>query len=126
MEIRPILSSLMRHKTASLLIVLEITLSCAIICNAIFVIGSRVSHMQASSGTAEEEIIMIINGKPTRVLKPVSVSARLKAAELIGKRLGMWTDRKCIYPAEPVIIVDNLPRPEQKNGIENTKNEIKI
>ncbi len=59
MEIRPILSSLMRHKTASLLIVLEITLSCAIICNAIFVIGSRVSHMQASSGTAEEEIVFI-------------------------------------------------------------------
>ena len=77
-------------------------------------------------GTAKEESIIIINGKPARVLKPVSISARLKAAELIGKRLGMWTERKCLYPEEPVIIVNNIPRPEQENGIENSKNEIEI
>ena len=41
MEIRPILSALLRHKTAALLIVLEIALSCAIVCNAVFIIGSR-------------------------------------------------------------------------------------
>lgn len=59
MQIRPILSSLMRHKTAALLIVFEITLSCAIICNAIYIIGSRVSHMQASSGVAEDEVVYV-------------------------------------------------------------------
>ena len=59
MQIRPILSSLMRHKTAALLIVFEITLSCAIICNAIFIIGGRVAHMQASSGVAEDEVVYI-------------------------------------------------------------------
>ena len=32
MELRPILSTLLRHKTAAALIVLEIALSCAIIC----------------------------------------------------------------------------------------------
>jgi putative ABC transport system permease protein len=34
MELRPILSTLRRHKTAAALIILEIALSCAIICNA--------------------------------------------------------------------------------------------
>src|SRR5690606_6038062 len=36
MDIRPILSTLSRHKTAAALIVFEIALSCAIICNALF------------------------------------------------------------------------------------------
>ncbi|HRF83087.1 MAG TPA: ABC transporter permease [Pseudoxanthomonas sp.] len=59
MEIRPILSTLLRHKTAAGLIVLEIALSCAIICNALFVVGSRVEQMQRVSGIAEEELVYI-------------------------------------------------------------------
>ena len=59
MEIRPILSSLRRHKTAAALIVLEIALTCAILCNAIFLIGGRVEQMQRSSGIAENELLFI-------------------------------------------------------------------
>ena len=59
MEIRPILSALLRHKTAALLIVLEIALSCAIVCNAVFIIGSRVEHMQRDSGIVESELVDI-------------------------------------------------------------------
>ena len=59
MEIRPILSALLRHKTAALLIVLEIALSCAIVCNAVFIIGSRVEHMQRDSGIVENELVDI-------------------------------------------------------------------
>ena len=49
-ELRPILSTLRRHKTASALIVLEIALSCAIICNALFLIGGRLERMDRVSG----------------------------------------------------------------------------
>lgn len=59
MEIRPILSTLMRHKITSTLIVLEIALSCAIICNAIFVIGDRVEQVGRSSGVPEEELVFL-------------------------------------------------------------------
>ena len=59
MEIRPILSSLQRHKTAAALIVLEIALSCAIICNALFVVGSRVASMQRGSGIVEDELVFL-------------------------------------------------------------------
>ncbi|MGX9718908.1 ABC transporter permease [Stenotrophomonas acidaminiphila] len=59
MEIRPILSVLLRHKTAAALIVLEIALSCAIICNAIFVIGHRTGEMRRDSGVAEDELVHI-------------------------------------------------------------------
>ena len=59
MELRPILSTLRRHKTAAALIVLEIALSCAIICNALFLISGRLDRMDRPSGIAEDEIVRI-------------------------------------------------------------------
>lgn len=59
MDILPILSTLFRHKTASLLIVLEIALSCAIISNTIFIIGSRVQQMQLGSGMVDDELVYL-------------------------------------------------------------------
>ena len=59
MEIRPILSTLRRHKTAAALIVLEIALTCAIICNALFLIVERLDRMNIPSGIAESELVRI-------------------------------------------------------------------
>jgi putative ABC transport system permease protein len=59
MDIRPILSTLRRHKTASALIVLEIALSCAIVCNALFLIGTRLDRMSRDTGMANDEIVRI-------------------------------------------------------------------
>jgi len=59
MDIRPILSTLRRHKTASALIVLEIALSCAIICNAVFLISTRLERMDRPSGLAESELVRV-------------------------------------------------------------------
>ncbi len=59
MDIRPIFSTLRRHKTAAALIVLEIALSCAIICNAFFLIASRLDRMQRDTGLVDDEIVRI-------------------------------------------------------------------
>lgn len=59
MDIRPILSTLLRHKTAAALIVLEIALSCAIICNALFLITDRIGRIGRDSGLAENELIRL-------------------------------------------------------------------
>lgn len=59
MEIRPILSTLMRHKTAAALIVLEIALTCAIICNALFMISDRIAQVQEVSGLVENELVRV-------------------------------------------------------------------
>ncbi|MGY0799525.1 ABC transporter permease [Lysobacter sp. A286] len=58
-DIRPILSTLRRHKTAAALIVLEVALSCAIICNAVFLISERLERMDRPSGLAESEIVRL-------------------------------------------------------------------
>lgn len=59
MDIRPILSSLSRHKTAAGLIVLEIAFTCAIVCNALFLIGQRVDELNEPSGIAEDTLLQI-------------------------------------------------------------------
>lgn len=59
MELRPILSTLLRHKTAAALIVLEIALSCAIVCNALFLISERVDRLHLVSGVAEKEVVRV-------------------------------------------------------------------
>jgi putative ABC transport system permease protein len=59
MELRPILSTLRRHKTAASLIVLEIALSCAIICNALFLISGRLDAINRISGFDEQHIVRV-------------------------------------------------------------------
>lgn len=59
MDIRPILSTLRRHKTAAALIVLEITLACAILCNALDLIGHRIERLQHRSGWSNTELLVI-------------------------------------------------------------------
>ena len=59
MDIRPILSTLRRHKTAAALIVLEIALTCAIICNALFLVSQRIDKISLPSGIAENELVMV-------------------------------------------------------------------
>ncbi|TAL84607.1 MAG: FtsX-like permease family protein [Rhodanobacter sp.] len=46
MQIRPILASLRKHRIPAILIVLEIALACAVLCNAVFMIGQRVSDIR--------------------------------------------------------------------------------
>ncbi len=59
MDIRPILSTLLRHRTAAALIVLEIALSCAIVCNALFLIAERIDAVSRPSGIADRELLQI-------------------------------------------------------------------
>lgn len=59
MEIRLILAALRKHRIAAALVALEITLSFAILCNAVFVIVQRLSAMRLPSGLAENELVYI-------------------------------------------------------------------
>ncbi len=59
LQLRPILSTLRRHKTAALLIVLEIALTCAIVCNAVFLIFNRIERLHFASGLADDELVYV-------------------------------------------------------------------
>ena len=53
MDIQPILSALRKHKIPAALIVLEIALACAVLCNAVFMIGQRVGEIHLSNAIDE-------------------------------------------------------------------------
>jgi len=59
MEIRPIISALMRSKVALILIGLQIALTLAIVCNALFIISQRVETMNRPSGMNEADTFLI-------------------------------------------------------------------
>ena len=59
MNIRPILSTLRRHKVITTLLVLEIALTCAIVSNAVFLIAQRLDQMRIPSGVAEKELVQL-------------------------------------------------------------------
>jgi putative ABC transport system permease protein len=59
MEFFPILSTLRRHRTAAALIIFEIAMSCAIVCNTLFLIGDRLTRMDLPTGIAESELVRI-------------------------------------------------------------------
>ncbi len=59
MSLHPILSSLRKHRVAASLIVLEIAFSCAVVCNALFLINQRLERMQRPSGAAEQELVQL-------------------------------------------------------------------
>jgi putative ABC transport system permease protein len=59
MDIRPIVSTLRRHRVTAWLLVLEIALTCAIVCNAVFLIGQRLDRVNMPSGVAEHELVQI-------------------------------------------------------------------
>jgi len=59
MDVLPILSTLRRHKFTAWLLILEIALTCAIVCNAVFLIGQRLQRMDIPSGIAEHQLAQI-------------------------------------------------------------------
>jgi putative ABC transport system permease protein len=56
MEIRPILSSMLRNKTAPLLIAAQVALTLAIVCNALYIIKDRLATAARPSGVDEANV----------------------------------------------------------------------
>ena len=59
MQIKPIIAALRKHRLATLLIALEIALACAVLCNACFLIVSRVQQTKIDSGIDESALAVI-------------------------------------------------------------------
>ena len=59
MAFHPIIRALRRHKAGVLLIVLQIALTLAIVCNAIFIIAQRIERMERPTGVQEAGLIRI-------------------------------------------------------------------
>jgi putative ABC transport system permease protein len=59
MEIRPIMSALLRSKTGAVLIAAQVALTLAIVCNAAFVVAARLATADRPSGVDEPNLILV-------------------------------------------------------------------
>ncbi len=59
MLIRPILSTLHKHKLTATLLTLQVAFTCAIVCNVVFMVAQRVQRISVSTGIAESELSAI-------------------------------------------------------------------
>lgn len=67
MQIKPVLAALRHHKAGGLLIAMQIALTLAIVCNALFIIHARLAHLSELSGVDEDRVLVVENqwaGKP--------------------------------------------------------------
>lgn len=62
MQIKPILATMRHHKAGTVLIALQIALTLAIVCNALFIIHERVSRISRPSGVNESGSFVIRSG----------------------------------------------------------------
>ena len=75
MEIRPIISSLLRNKTGALLIAAQVALSLAIVANALYIIRDRLERTARPTGVASEQDLFRIGVTPIK--DPESAQAKL-------------------------------------------------
>jgi putative ABC transport system permease protein len=61
MQIRPILAALRRHKAGTVLIAVQIALTLAIVCNALFIVHERVERANRTTGLNEADIVTVQN-----------------------------------------------------------------
>ncbi|HYD79432.1 MAG TPA: FtsX-like permease family protein [Paucimonas sp.] len=64
MEIRPILSALLRSKTAPLLVAIQVALSLAILANALYIVNQRLAASARPSGIEDEANVVHILSMP--------------------------------------------------------------
>src|SRR5262245_10102836 len=83
MHFSPILSTLRRHQTTAALVVIEIAVTCAIVCNAIFLINDRVARMDRASGVAEDEVLRV---QVTGIGRPKPEAVSITAQDLVALR----------------------------------------
>ncbi|MEO8777977.1 MAG: FtsX-like permease family protein [Rhodanobacter sp.] len=68
MKLHPMIVALRRHKAGVVLITLQIALTLAIVCNAIFIIGQRIQRVNRPTGLDEQNLFLVSSqrfGTPT-------------------------------------------------------------
>lgn len=98
----PIVSALKHHKTTVVLVVLEIALACAIVTNALFLIGDRLAAMHMQSGVADNELVWA----QTRVLDLGQKSGRSDVGSVAAADLAALRGMPGV---ESVVMTNSLP-----------------
>jgi putative ABC transport system permease protein len=87
LHIQPILVALRRHKAGTLLIALQIALTLAIVCNALFIIHERLANLSETSGVDEANVFVVANSWADVNRSTQQVDAQVRADLLALRQL---------------------------------------
>jgi putative ABC transport system permease protein len=62
MTVHPLIAALRRHKAGVVLIAMQIALTLAIVCNAVFIIGQRIERVNRPTGLVEDNLFLVSQG----------------------------------------------------------------
>ena len=95
LECRPILSALLRNKTGALLIALQIALTLAVLCNALYIIGDRLDIAKRPSGAAEDEVFLIrmVPFREVSNIKAMQLADEAALRAIPGVKSVTWTNQ---------------------------------
>ena len=95
LECRPILSALLRNKTGALLIALQIALTLAVLCNALYIIGDRLDIAKRPSGAAEDEefLIRMVPFREVSNIKAMQLADEAALRAIPGVKSVTWTNQ---------------------------------
>jgi putative ABC transport system permease protein len=91
MQIKPILAAMRHHKGGTLLIALQIALTLAIVCNALFIIQQRITRVSRPSGVDESNLFVIQNDWADKS-DPQRINVQMQADLLTLRQLGSVKD----------------------------------
>jgi putative ABC transport system permease protein len=91
MQIKPILAAMRHHKAGTVLIALQIALTLAIVCNALFIIQQRMARMARPSGVDETNLFVIRSDWADKS-DPQRIDVQMQADLIALRQLGSVQD----------------------------------
>ena len=123
MKLHPIVAALRKHKSGVVLIALQIALTLAIVCNAVFIIGQRIEQVNRPTGLDESNLFLVSQswvGAPTGA-DPASVE---KLDSLQNADLATLRQIPGVVAVTPI---NSMPLLRSSwNGVASTKPSIQI
>jgi len=83
MEIRPILSAMLKNRTGPLLVAVQVAISLAILANALFIVQQRIAASERPSGVADERNTGYVSVRPLRKLSHPEILAEQRRQEAL-------------------------------------------
>jgi putative ABC transport system permease protein len=95
MEIRPIISAMLRSKTGAILIAAQVALTLGILCNALYIVRDRLELANRPSGAVEDEVFVLTLDSFRKVddVKGMQLDDEAALRQIPGVKSVTWTNQ---------------------------------
>ncbi len=101
MEIRPIISAMLRSKTGAILIAAQVALTLGILCNALYIVHDRLQLANRPSGAVEDDVFMLSLSPFRKIadIKDMQLDDEAALRRIPGVKSVTWTNEVPLGPS---------------------------